>query len=238
MRREQRPSERPAARPPQRVLGGVIKSSPKLTPFRCCSAEANAVPATPDAPRRDRPGSTSTPSEARPPREPPPRMARRSSASPTKGVEVDDQGGHGIQRETSAVADADGPFTHPGVPVLAEREVIHKAGMGEALSAPPIPVHSPGAPRKPRFYPTFGSAFRASTRTVAASRSLHRQITRPSIGLREGKIYRLGCASGPLGEVKGRRAEPVRSGLSSRRPGATAVPGNGQLLRLRLLLAL
>ena len=109
--------ERPAAPLPQRVLGASPCRARRSRPSGVARPRRKKAPATPYVQRRHRPGSTAPRSEARPRASPRPAWPD-DQALPYQRCRGRRSRRSRDQRETSAVADADGPFTHPGVQCL------------------------------------------------------------------------------------------------------------------------
>ena len=130
--------ERPAAPLPQRVLGASPRRARRSRPSGVARPRRTKAPATPHVQPRHRPGSKAPRSEARPRASPRPAWPD-DQALPFQRCRGRRSRRSRDQRETSAVADADGPFTHPGVRCNAEREVSIRLEWGKPSQLPPFP---------------------------------------------------------------------------------------------------
>jgi len=157
---------------------------------------------------------------------------------PSKGVEVDDQGGHGINVRPRQLRTRMGLLPTLADRCNAEREVSIRLEWGKPSQLPPFPCTRRAHRSQPRFYPLSGAHFRASTQRLGRRGTCI--VKRPGPRSSKGG-WRLTYFGGRV----------VRSGMSrvtgralSKRPDVTSPWGDrrpwhtGQLLRRRLLLAL
>ena len=157
--------ERPAAQLPQPVLGASPCRARRSRPSGVARPRRTKAPATPHVQPRHRPGSKAPRSEARPHASPRPAWPD-DQALPFQRCRGRRSRRSRDQRETSTVADADGPFTHPGVQCNAEREVSIRLEWGKPSQLPPFPCTRRAHRDQPRFYPLSGAHFRASTQRL------------------------------------------------------------------------